>query len=110
MTRGSQAASLGKRQRSTQLVRLSHGPHWRMLHMRPRTESVELPGRVRLAYVEHGEPSGVPMLMLHGITDSWRSFEPVLPRLPASIHTFALSLRGHGDSDRPASGYQPDDF
>jgi non-heme chloroperoxidase len=75
-----------------------------------RTRSVELPGRVRLAYVEQGEPSGVPMLMLHGITDSWRSFEPVLPRLPASVHLFALSLRGHGDSDRPASGYQPDEL
>ena len=39
------------------------------------------------------------MLLLHGVSDSWRSFEPVLPHLPASLHAFALSQRGHGDSD-----------
>ena len=48
--------------------------------------------------------------MLHGVTDSWRSFEPVLPHLPASIHAFALSQRGHGDSDRPAAGYRTREF
>lgn len=71
---------------------------------------VELPGRVRLDYVEQGDPAGIPVVMLHGITDSWHSFERVLPRLPASIHAFALSQRGHGDSDRPATGYDPRDF
>ena len=65
---------------------------------------------VKIEYVEHGDPVGVPVIMLHGITDSWRSFEPVLPRLPASIHAFALSQRGHGQSDRPAAGYHPRDF
>jgi non-heme chloroperoxidase len=49
------------------------------------------------------------MLLLHGVTDSWHSFEPVLPHLPASIHAFALSQRGHGDSDRP-SEYRTRDF
>jgi non-heme chloroperoxidase len=73
-------------------------------------ESVELPNGVKLPYVEQGDPSGVPVLLLHGITDSWRSFEPVLPHLPDSIHAFALSQRGHGDADRPAAGYRPHDF
>jgi alpha-beta hydrolase superfamily lysophospholipase len=54
--------------------------------------------------------AGVPVILLHGITDSWRSFEPVLPHLPASIRAFALSQRGHGDSERPAAGYHPRDF
>ncbi len=71
---------------------------------------VELPGRVKLQYVEQGDPSSVPVLLLHGITDSWRSFEGVLPYLPESIHAFALSQRGHGDADRPAAGYGPQDF
>src|SRR3712207_1254388 len=73
-------------------------------------KTVELPNRVRLEYAEQGDPSGVPVVLLHGITDSWRSFERVLPHLPPSIHAFALSQRGHGDSDRPASGYRPRDF
>ena len=73
-------------------------------------KSVMLPSRVRLPYVEQGDPAGVPLLLLHGVTDSWRSFEPVLPHLPASIHAFALTQRGHGDADRPAKGYRTRDF
>jgi pimeloyl-ACP methyl ester carboxylesterase len=73
-------------------------------------KSITLPGRVRLSYVEQGSPEGVPVVLLHGITDSWRSYERVLPYLPPSLHVFALSLRGHGDSDRPASGYSMKDF
>ena len=71
---------------------------------------VELFNRVTLQYVEQGDPSGVPEVLLHGVTDSWRSFEPVLPHLPESIHAFALTQRGHGDADRPASGFRPRDF
>jgi pimeloyl-ACP methyl ester carboxylesterase len=46
---------------------------------------VELPTRVKLNYIEQGDSSGIPVLMLHGVTDSWRSFERVLPHLPTSI-------------------------
>lgn len=80
------------------------------LDIKPVVKSVELPNRVKLRYVEQGNPAGVPVLLLHGITDSWRSYERVLPYLPASLHAFALSQRGHGDSDRPATGYHPRDF
>src|SRR5688500_18876730 len=76
----------------------------------PVVKSVELPTGVRLPYVEQGDPAGVPVLLLHGYTDSWRSWEPVLPHLPNAIHAVALSQRGHGDADRPASGYRPEDF
>jgi pimeloyl-ACP methyl ester carboxylesterase len=60
---------------------------------------------LRLAYVEHGEPSGLPIVFLHGVTDSWRSFEPLLRLLPRDLHAFAISQRGHGDSSRPDTGY-----
>src|SRR5918992_3309716 len=75
-----------------------------------RVKSVALPTGVRLPYVEQGDPAGVPVVLLHGLTDSWRSFEPVLPYLPSSIRAFALTQRGHGDADRPATGYHPRDF
>jgi pimeloyl-ACP methyl ester carboxylesterase len=67
--------------------------------------SVTLSTGVRLQYVEQGRTDGVPVVFLHGVTDSWRSFEPVLPHLPPAIHAFAVSQRGHGDSSRPDSGY-----
>jgi len=52
----------------------------------------------------------VPVLLLHGVTDSWRSFEGVMPHLPLSVRAIALSQRGHGGADRPAAGYRPHDF
>jgi pimeloyl-ACP methyl ester carboxylesterase len=73
-------------------------------------KSVRLSTGVTLPYVEQGDPSGAPVVLLHGLTDSWRSFEPVLPFLPPSIHAFALTQRGHGDVGRPADGYHPRDF
>jgi pimeloyl-ACP methyl ester carboxylesterase len=78
------------------------------MNLLPR--SLELPGRVALEYVERGDPAGVPVLLLHGVTDSWRSFERVLPHLPPSLRAFAISQRGHGDSQRPAGGYRTRDF
>lgn len=76
----------------------------------PNVKRATLPTGVTLTYAEHGDPSGVPVVMLHGITDSWRSFEPVLPHLPAWIRAFAVTQRGHGDADRPATGYRTRDF
>lgn len=73
-------------------------------------KSVALSTGVRLPYVEQGDPSGVPVVLLHGFTDSWHSFGPVLPYLPHSIHVFALTQRGHGDANRPEAGYHIRDF
>ena len=64
---------------------------------------------VRLHYAEQGDPGGMPVVMLHGITDSWRSFESVMAHLPATLRVFALSQRGHGESDRPGR-YRTRDF
>ena len=58
---------------------------------------------VTLEYVEHGDPAGVPVVFLHGVTDSWRSFETVLPHLPPSIRAIAITQRGHGGSSQPAT-------
>lgn len=76
----------------------------------PVVKIIDLPGRVRLEYAEQGNPDGIPVIFLHGITDSWHSFETVLKYLPASVHAFAISQRGHGDSERPAEHYTPKDF
>lgn len=75
-----------------------------------RVRCVELPTGVTLDYVEQGDSSGVPVLLLHGLSDSWRSFELVLEHLPESVRAFALTQRGHGDSSRPEAGYRFRDF
>jgi non-heme chloroperoxidase len=65
---------------------------------------------VRLHYAERGNPSGEAIVFLHGYSDSWFSFSRVLPWLSPSYHAFALTQRGHGDSDKPQCCYTPDDF
>ena len=50
------------------------------------------------------------MLLLPGPTDSWRSYEPILEHLPREIDAIAVSQRGHGESDKPDSGYAIRDF
>jgi pimeloyl-ACP methyl ester carboxylesterase len=42
--------------------------------------------------------------------DSWRSYSPVLDRFSPSIAVVAVSQRGHGDSDKPQTGYGVEDF
>jgi pimeloyl-ACP methyl ester carboxylesterase len=75
-----------------------------------QVKSVVLPNGVRLEYAEQGDPAGIPVILLHGYTDSRRSWDRVLPLLPGSIRVFALSQRGHGESDKPATGYRPVDL
>ncbi|KQV04724.1 MULTISPECIES: alpha/beta fold hydrolase [unclassified Kitasatospora] len=60
-----------------------------------------------LPYAEVGAPGGTPVVFVHGWADTWRSFEPLLRRLPAGLHAYALTQRGHGDADRPPDGYAP---
>ena len=66
---------------------------------------IELAGRATLRIVERGDRRGATVVLLHGFTDSWRSFERVLPHFPPSQHVVAVTQRGHGDASRPADGY-----
>ena len=71
--------------------------------------SVKVSTGVTLEYVEQGKVSGIPIICLHGVTDSWHSFEPVLPYLPDDLRVFAITQRGHGGSSKP-DGYRYGDF
>ena len=72
--------------------------------------AVELPNGVRMPYLEQGGPAVQTLLFVHAVGDSGRAFEALFPHLPDSIHAVAPTLRGHGDSGRPASGYRSADF
>ena len=71
---------------------------------------VALATGVRLHYVERGPEAGPAVLMLHGYTDSWWSYSRVMPLMPDGLRLIALDQRGHGRSDKPAAGYDIDDF
>ncbi len=65
---------------------------------------------VRLAYVEQGPREGFPVILLHGLSDSHRSYDLTRPLLPGRWRVFALTQRGHGHSDKPEDGYAMGDF
>jgi pimeloyl-ACP methyl ester carboxylesterase len=65
---------------------------------------------LRLAYAEQGPADGVPIIMLHGLSDSHRSFDLMRPLLPRSWRVIAVTMRGHGLSDKPEADYAMGDF
>lgn len=71
----------------------------------PRFADARLATGIRIRYAEQGDPAGHPLILLHGYTDSWFSWSGVMPELARRHRVYALDLRGHGDSDRPAAGY-----
>jgi non-heme chloroperoxidase len=71
---------------------------------------VRLNNGLRLAYVEQGSREGPTLILLHGYSDSHRSFDLVRPLLPRAWRVIALTQRGHGLSDKPAAGYDLSDF
>ncbi|WP_461030698.1 alpha/beta fold hydrolase, partial [Streptomyces sparsus] len=66
-----------------------------------------LPEGLTLPYAEAGYPGTLPVVLVHGYADSWRTFEPLLRRFPTTLHGYAPTQRGHGDADKPADGYAP---
>jgi len=72
-------------------------------------KEVRLPNGIRLAYVEAGDPAGEPLLLLHGFTDSSRSFSPMVPYL-TRYRLLIPDQRGHGASDAPECCYGSSQF
>ena len=74
-----------------------------------RKQQVTLPNGIRLSYVELGDPAGPPLLLLHGWTDSSRSWTPIAPYL-LKHRLLILDQRGHGGSDKPDCCYALSSF
>jgi pimeloyl-ACP methyl ester carboxylesterase len=56
-----------------------------------------------------GRPAGGPrVLLLHGLASTAWSWTPVARRLRRAARVVAMDLRGHGLSDAPTDGYEPD--
>ena len=66
---------------------------------------VKLTNGVTIAYVEMGNPAGRPVLLVHGYTDSSRSWSLPAAYLANTYRLIAVDLRGHGASSRPERGY-----
>ena len=71
--------------------------------------SITLDNGTRIAYLERAGGS-TPLILLHGITDSARTYEPLLEQISPTCHVYALDHRGHGDSAKPDSHYDTEAY
>ncbi len=56
------------------------------------------PSGVTIGYDDQG--NGPPLVLVHGITESRRTWDPLVPALAADRRVVAVDLRGHGSSTR----------
>lgn len=65
---------------------------------------VRLKSGLNLAYVELGNPKGRPLLLLHGFTDTSRTWSLIAPYL-SDYRLLIPDQRGHGAADAPPCCY-----
>ena len=68
------------------------------------TSRVYFSQRLRLHYVDWGNPSAPPLLLVHGGRDHCRNWDWVAGALRHDWHVLAPDLRGHGDSQWSPDG------
>jgi pimeloyl-ACP methyl ester carboxylesterase len=68
------------------------------------TSRIYFSQRLRLHYVDWGNPSAPPLLLVHGGQDHCRNWDWVARRMRHQWHIIAPDLRGHGDSQWSPDG------
>jgi pimeloyl-ACP methyl ester carboxylesterase len=69
------------------------------------TSRIYFSQRLRLHYVDWGNPDAPPLLLVHGGRDHCRNWDWVAAALSDEYHVIAPDLRGHGDSQWSDSGH-----
>jgi pimeloyl-ACP methyl ester carboxylesterase len=62
-------------------------------------------GDIRMHYVEAGDPTAEPLVLLHGWPQNLHMWRRVIPLLGDRFRVIAADLRGFGQSDAPDSSY-----
>ena len=70
--------------------------------MLPEDSWIDLNG-TRLHYLDWGNASAQPLVLLHGFCSYAHYWDPFAQSMRRHYHVIAPDLRGHGDSDRAAS-------
>src|SRR5262245_3753364 len=74
------------------------------------TDRFVMVGSLRIHYVDWGNSTAPPLVMIHGLDRVARTFDHVAPHFTGRFHVIALDMRGHGDSGwDPAGRYQVED-
>lgn len=70
-------------------------------------KSIKISTGITLKYVEMGDRNGDAVILLHGITDSSRSWSLAAEYLDQNQHIFILDQRGFGDTEKPVMRIYP---
>ncbi len=71
-------------------------------YARPNSRYADLPGGVRLHYLESGPAAAPPVLLIHGFGDNSFSWDGWTKVLAPGHHVLAVDLPGHGLTQAPA--------
>ena len=71
------------------------------------TSRIYFSQRLRLHYVDWGNPEAPPLLLVHGGQDHCRNWDWVAAQLRKDWHVIAPDLRGHGNSEWSSDGSYP---
>jgi pimeloyl-ACP methyl ester carboxylesterase len=74
------------------------------------SRSVALKSGITMRYAVAGPAGGDPLLLLHGLGDTSRSWSLVLPTLARRHRVYVVDQRGHGQTEAPACCYALADF
>ena len=75
----------------------------------PESKFTEVQGP-RMHYLEWGDPANPDLLLVHGWSGFSRAWESVAEAFEDRYHIIAPDHRGHGESDKPETGYHLADF
>lgn len=67
-------------------------------------------GDIGLNVIVDGDDDAPPVLLLHGILGSGRTWDWMIPRLADRYRVVRLDFRGHGDSDRATGRYRMEHY
>ncbi|MDR2427251.1 MAG: alpha/beta hydrolase [Endomicrobium sp.] len=72
----------------------------------PQYNFAKLNTGINIAYVTLGDKKNTPVVLIHGVTDTYLSFSQAAPILEKSgFYVIVPELRGHGKSDKPKKGF-----
>lgn len=77
----------------------------------PYTDRFVTVNGLKIHYLDWGNETKQPFLMLHGIGRVAHSFDHIAPSFKDNYHVIAIDMRGHGDSDwSPEGAYLVEDY
>ena len=80
-----------------------------MSNIKPQSKFAKVNG-VRIHYLEWGEAGDPDVVLIHGWSGSAPSWSYIAERIHVQYHVIVPDHRGHGDSDKPETGYRLRDF